>query len=118
MCQRATGGVFAALAGAPKAELVWTKGAPAMFASSNLAQRGFCRDCGTPLSFAYNTPEARIYVTIGSLDAPEDAPIVMQYGIEARLPWVKFCEEVKSERTGESVDAQAFFANMQVNQSS
>jgi hypothetical protein len=118
MCQRATGGVFAALAGAPKAEFAWTKGAPAMFASSNLAQRGYCRDCGTPLSFAYNTPEARIYVTIGSLDAPEDAPIVMQYGIEARLPWVKFCEEVKSERTGESADAQTFFANMQVNQSS
>ena len=118
MCQRATGGVFAALAGAPKVEFAWTKGAPAMFASSNLAQRGFCRDCGTPLSFAYNTPEARIYVTIGSLDAPEDAPIVMQYGIEARLAWVKFCEEVKSERTGESADAQAFFANMQVNQSS
>lgn len=118
MCQRATGGVFAALAGAPKVEFAWTNGAPAMFASSNLAQRGFCRECGTPLSFAYNTAEARIYVTIGSLDAPEEAPIVMQYGIEARLPWVKFCDEVKSERTGESVDAQAFFANMQVNQSS
>lgn len=118
MCQRATGGVFAALAGAPKAEFAWTKGEPAMFASSNLAQRGFCRDCGTPLSFAYTTPEARIYVTIGSLDAPEDAPIVMQYGIEARLPWVNFCEDVKCERTGESADAQAFFASMQVNQSS
>ena len=117
MCQRATGGVFAALAGAPKTEFAWTKGEPSMFASSNLAQRGFCRACGTPLSFAYNTPEARIYVTIGSLDAPEDAPIVMQYGVESRLRWVNFCEEVKSERTGESADAQAFFAKMQVNQS-
>jgi hypothetical protein len=28
MCQRATGGVFAALAGAPKSEFAWTKGAP------------------------------------------------------------------------------------------
>lgn len=118
MCQRATGGVFAALVGAPKADFAWTAGEPAMFASSNLAQRGFCRDCGTPLSFAYNTPEARFYVTIGSLDAPEDVPIEIQFGIESRLPWVKFCEDVKAERTGESESAQAFFANMQVNQSS
>ncbi|HVK79921.1 MAG TPA: GFA family protein, partial [Verrucomicrobiae bacterium] len=70
------------------------------------------------LSFAYHTPEARFYVTIGSLDAPERVPIEIQFGIESRLPWVKFCEDVKSERTGESDSAQAFFANMQVNQSS
>jgi hypothetical protein len=42
----------------------------------------------------------------------------MQYGVESRVSWVKFCEDVKSERTGESADAAAFFASMQVNQSS
>src|ERR1700741_3674507 len=42
MCQRATGGVFAALAGCPKAKLEWTRGKPAFYASSNLAKRGFC----------------------------------------------------------------------------
>ncbi len=118
MCQRATGGVFAALAGAPKSEFAWTKGAPTFYASSNLAKRGFCAACGTPLSFAYDMPEARIYVTTGSLDDPNAAPIVMQYGVESRVSWVKFCEDVKSERTGESADAAAFFASMQVNQSS
>ena len=118
MCQRATGGVFAALAGAPKAEFAWTKGEPSFYASSNLAKRGFCAACGTPLSFAYDLPEARIYVTTGSLDEPNAAPIVMQYGVESRLSWVRFCDDVKSERTGESADAAAFFATMQVNQSS
>ncbi|HEX8902968.1 GFA family protein [Vitreimonas sp.] len=118
MCQRATGGVFAALAGAPKSGFAWTKGAPTFYASSNLAKRGFCAACGTPLSFAYDMPEARIYVTTGSLDDPNAAPIVMQYGVESRVSWVKFCEDVKSERTGESADAAAFFASMQVNQSS
>lgn len=118
MCQRATGGVFAALAGAPKAEFAWTNGEPKFYASSNLAKRGFCGACGTPLSFAYDLSEGRTYVTIGSLDAPQDAPIVMQYGVESRVPWVKFCEDVKTERTGESADAQAFFANMRINQSS
>ncbi len=116
MCQRATGGLFAALAGAPKADFAWTKGEPAVFASSNLATRAFCRDCGTPLSFSYNQPEAHFYVTIGSLDDPNLAPIEMQFGVESRISWVKFCEDVAGEKTGESAKAAAFLAGMTVNQ--
>jgi len=116
MCQRATGGVFAALAGTAPENFAWTRGTPSYFASSNLAQRAFCSACGTPLSFKYDTPTARMYTTIGSLDRPEDAPIVKQFGIESRLPWVKFCEEVSAERTGESAAAQEFLAKMHVNQ--
>lgn len=116
MCQRATGGLFAALAGAPKSEIAWTKGEPAFFASSNLAKRGYCRDCGTPLSFSYDQPEARFYVTIGSLDDPGSAPIVRQYGIESRIPWVKFCEDVPAEKTGEDPKAAEFFKTMTSNQ--
>lgn len=112
MCQKATGGVFAALAGCAKSNVVWTKGAPAFFASSNLATRGFCRECGTPLSFTYSTPEARFYVTIGSLDDPERAAIEIQYGVESKLSWVKFCEDVPGEVTAADADAKAFFSTM------
>jgi len=116
MCQRATGGLFAALAGAPKSAFAWTRGEPAAFASSNLAKRSYCRDCGTPLSFTYDYPGARLYVTIGSLDDPEAAPIEKQFGVESRIGWVKFCEEVPSENTGEDPQAGDFFAGMQSNQ--
>jgi hypothetical protein len=116
MCQRATGGLFAALAGAPKADFAWTEGEPAVFASSNLATRAYCRNCGTPLSFAYNLPEARFYVTMGSLDTPEEFPIVMQYGTESRLPWVKFCEDVNTEETGADPKAADFLKSMDSNQ--
>jgi len=116
MCQRATGGVFAALAGAPKRDFAWTQGDPAVFSSSSLAERAYCRDCGTPLSFSYTLPEARFYVTIGSLDDPNMAPIVKQFGVESRLDWVKFCDDVPSERTGEDPKAADFLANMQSHQ--
>jgi len=116
MCQKATGGVFAALAGCAKSNIAWTRGEPAIFASSNLAKRGFCRDCGTPLSFTYNTPEARFYVTIGSLDDPELAAIEIQYGLESKLSWVSFCEDVAGEVTASDADAQAFFSTMTSNQ--
>jgi hypothetical protein len=117
MCQRATGGIFAALAGASPDNFAWTRGTPDFFASSSLAKRGFCANCGTPLSFRYDTPSARMYTTIGSLDHPETVPIIKQFGIESRLPWVQFCEGVAQERTGESAAAQEFLATMQDHQS-
>ena len=117
MCQRATGGVFAALAGGSAANFAWTRGTPNFYASSNLAQRGFCEKCGTPLSFQYHIAGARIYTTIGSLDQPEAVELVKQYGIESQLPWVTFCEQVPAERTGESAQAQEFLATLHDNQS-
>jgi hypothetical protein len=117
MCQRASGGVFAALAGGSPDNFAWTRGAPKFFASSNLARRGFCADCGTPLSFKYELATARMYVTIGSLDRPAEVTLVKQFGIEGRLPWVKFCEDVPAERTGESAAAREYLARMNSNQS-
>jgi hypothetical protein len=76
----------------------------------------FCANCGTPLSFKYDTPTARMYTTIGSLDDPDSVQLVKQYGIESRLTWVKFCETVPEERTAESAQAQEFLAGMQSHQ--
>jgi hypothetical protein len=118
MCQRATGGLFASLAGGQAGNFAWTRGTPAFFASSSLAKRGFCEKCGTPLSFKYDTLTARIYTTIGSLDDPGQVELVKQYGIESRISWVKFCDAVPEERTGESAQAQEFLANMLSNQRS
>ena len=58
-----------------------------------------------------------MYVTIGSLDHPEKVELVKQFGIESRLPWVKFCEEVPGEVTGASPAAQEFLATMRSHQS-
>lgn len=116
MCRRATGGLFAALAGAPKDKLEWTKGKLKFFASSNLAERGFCADCGTPLTFGFHDPEARIYVTIGSLDDPERAPLTYQYGVEGKLSFVDICENLPKERTGETPEAAEFFKALKSNQ--
>ena len=117
MCQRAVGGAFALLAGAPRADFAWTKGEPGVFASSNLAKRAFCRDCGTPLTFAYNRPEARFYVTIGSLDDPGATPVLSHCGVEGRLPWVKFCEGLPEDVTINDEQSKAFYADMTNNQS-
>ena len=102
MCQRATGGPFAALSGLKKSELSWTRGAPAVFRSSTVGERGFCRDCGTPLYFAYANRDT-IEITTGSLDEPERAPLTLgHFGVESRLSWLRLADGLPEHRTGES----------------
>ncbi len=86
MCQKATGGPFAALVAAPDDALTFTRGTPAVFMSSERVERGFCRDCGTPL-FYHSLDSGRTNLTIGSLDDPAAFPPHNQMGSEARMPW-------------------------------
>ncbi len=88
MCQKATGGPFAALAKIDKADLVWTRSPPATFQSSSAACRDFCAACGTPLTFRY-VDAAHMEVTIGSLDHPERVPPTQNFGVESRLAWIE-----------------------------
>jgi hypothetical protein len=81
MCQKAFGSTIAPLAGVPLGDLSWTRGEPGRFRSSDAVERGFCRDCGTPLFYRV-LDQDRISVSIGSLDEPDRVAPVIQYGIE------------------------------------
>ena len=115
MCQRAVGGPFAALTCLAQADFEWTKGAAKTYASSSIATRGFCADCGTPLTFAYNTGGS-INVTVGSLDEPERANVVEHFGVESRLSWLKMCDGLPEQATGADGDRGDELAGMRVYQ--
>ncbi len=68
MCQRATGGVSIAFKGMRKADVQWER-EPDRYASSPIAQRGFCSACGTSLTFEFPDSET-MDLTVGSFDAP------------------------------------------------
>ncbi len=51
MCQKAFGNYFAPLVNMGEAKLTWLKAEPKRFQSSNWVKRGFCPDCGTPLTY-------------------------------------------------------------------
>jgi hypothetical protein len=87
MCQKAFGSFFAPLVGVLRTDFELTRGEIAMFKSSDAVERGFCRDCGTPLSFSYVDGD-KIDVSIGSLDNPSAAKPIVQFGMESRLPWL------------------------------
>ncbi|CAF1254727.1 unnamed protein product [Didymodactylos carnosus] len=87
MCQKAVGGPYAALAVSSLSNFAWTRGTPSSFASSSMATRGFCSNCGTPLFYLNNKDES-IELTSGSFDRPIDlGPPRTQTGIENCLKW-------------------------------
>lgn len=87
MCQKAVGGPFFAWAEAGRTDFAWTRGAPALFRSSSIAQRGFCAACGTPLLFQYDTKPDHVDVSIGSLDTPDAVRPAVALGTESRVAW-------------------------------
>ncbi len=75
MCQRAFGSFYAGLVIAEGLE--WIRGERALYASSNVSRRGFCRRCGTPLSFE-NVDDDMVEIATATLDDPEIAPPKLQ----------------------------------------
>jgi hypothetical protein len=84
MCQRSFGNIFATFFNLPKASVKWATHAPKYFHSSKIAQRGFCGECGTPLSFAFHDSE-RMDLSVGSLDHPEMMKPVSHFAVEYRI---------------------------------
>ncbi|MFP5447533.1 MAG: GFA family protein [Alphaproteobacteria bacterium] len=84
MCQKAMGGLFGPFVGAPFEALVWTRGEPKRFQSSNKVRRGFCSDCGTPLTFECG--DRHVSLAIGALDRPAEVRLVEQLASPAQIP--------------------------------
>jgi hypothetical protein len=100
MCQKAMGNLFMAVASVPREQFAWTAGTPATWQSSAIAERGFCQQCGTPLSFRYLSRE-RISITAGSLDEPARARPTSQIGIESRVPWFAELADLPAKATAD-----------------
>ena len=94
MCQKAVGNLFAALASTKKSDIVWTRGQPSVFRSSEHIDRGFCAACGTPLYYD-NRDAGHLSVTIGSLDHPERIKPQSHNGVEGRMPWFSELQAVR-----------------------
>lgn len=107
MCQKAFGNYFAPLVGVEG--LVWTKGAPALFRSSTQARRGFCRDCGTPLTFE---TASGIDLAIGAFDTPAAIPPTVQFCTESRVMDLAGMAALPGRPAGEQAADAAFKAEV------
>src|SRR5258708_39593054 len=86
MCQKASGAPFASFADIDRGDFSWPHGKPAAFRSSSIAERDYCKDCGTPLSFR-RIDGPRIEIMTGAFDRPDRVIPTQQFGTESRLGW-------------------------------
>lgn len=86
MCQRATGAFAYADAQFDGDKVRWTTGRPRLFGSSTIADRGFCADCGTSLTYQ-NRTAGTVSIMIATLDDPEAIRPSSHVGIEGRPSW-------------------------------
>ena len=97
MCQKALGNLiapFVSFAGTVQ----WTRGRPTEFRSSQQARRGFCRNCGTPLT--YRWLDHPVALTIGSLDKPNAVLPDVEFARDNRHPVFHDYEAMRSEPMG------------------
>jgi hypothetical protein len=109
MCQKAFGNYYAPLVGVRDAEFAWTRGEPKYFQSSNHVRRGFCANCGTPLSFV--APDG-LGLAIGAFDEPGRIRPVVQFGVEAKIDYVDHLHELRGEKTEADLEAAPYLADI------
>jgi hypothetical protein len=105
MCQKAMGGFFGPFVTAHNIE--WTRGERKLFQSSNRAQRGFCADCGTPLTFEPDVM-TDVEIAIGTLDRAEEVPPVVEANPEHRMPWFDELHKLPHRPASEQSAIDAF----------
>jgi hypothetical protein len=99
MRQKTGGAPFMAFAAVNSASFLLTRGEPALFASSDIVERGFWAACGSPLTCHLKDSDT-ISVTIASLDDPARFAPDKQLGIETRPPWFAALAALPQVRTG------------------
>ncbi len=120
-CQKHFGGLFGAYVRIPRSSLRFGTGQPAYYRSSEVARRGFCAGCGTPLLFVYDG-NADFWVSVGSLDHPEDWPLTkdaswgpVTHGmVDRKVPWQEISDGLPQRTSDNAVlrrQAEAALAN-------
>ena len=108
MCQKAYGAYVGALVTAH--DLEWTRGEPSWFASSNRAKRGFCANCGTPVS--YKPDDADYEVSCAAFDDPAVVAPVLQVNPEGKQPFFDALHALPTRQNGAEPKQEAFKASI------
>jgi hypothetical protein len=101
MCQKAVAGPFGSFVEINQDDFAWIRGSPATFRSSSIAERDFCAECGTPLSYRKINGSV-IEILTGALDQPELAVPTYETGIEYKLAWLATLNELPGRTTEEN----------------
>ena len=87
VCRRSSGAPVMAFATVPIADFVVTRGQLRQRRSTSFGDRGFCGECGTPLTMHVDHQPDTIDFTLGSLDRPEAVTPGFHMFFASRVAW-------------------------------
>ena len=110
MCQKQFGSFFGAFVTVPSAGVEWVHEEPSYFQLSVNIARGFCKRCGTPMT--YKSPDA-LEISIGSFDDRSDLAPTHQVNYASRLPWVEKIFETPAHQNADYYARQEHIISFQ-----
>jgi hypothetical protein len=104
ICQKFTGAPVGVWTAFTESAVRFTSGAPKTFMSSPIAERGFCAECGTSMTYRLVKPQACGYVVIfnACLDHPERFAPSSHGGVESQMPWLDINDGLPRTRCDQS----------------
>ena len=104
ICQKFTGSAMSTWTAFPAAGVHFPAREPQYFASSPIAERGFCSSCGSSLAYRLVRPDPAAYLVLftSCLDRPEKFAPTVHGGTESKLPWLDILDDFPRTTCSES----------------
>jgi hypothetical protein len=108
-CRRNTGSAVATFVGFGQDRVSFTRGERAIYRSSPGVRRGFCRDCGTPLSYESEGCEGEIHLYVSTFEEPGAFVPQVHVFFAEHLPWLELHDDLpRFEATGRGAEPIAW----------
>lgn len=90
MCQKQHGAAAGSYVNVPTAGFSWARGHELLqeFNSSEHGRRGFCKVCGSTLTWRSEETPDRIALALGALDTPYAQPLEREWYVEKKPAWM------------------------------
>lgn len=104
ICQKFTGSSMSTWTAFPASAVQFVEDEPRYFASSPIAERGFCPTCGSSMIYRLIQPKKAAYLVIftPTLDEPKKYAPAAHSGMESKMPWIEILDDLPRTRTAES----------------
>jgi hypothetical protein len=89
MCRKVSGAPFSGFVEFPPGTLEWTRGQLRRYQSTDGVIRRFCGTCGSSLTFE---ADGVLFLSLGSLDAPEQVVFNCHTYTDSRLPGMELAD--------------------------
>ncbi len=104
ICQKFTGSAMSTWTAFPLSGVRFTDKEPQYFASSPIAERGFCSVCGSSLTYRLVRPNPAAYLVLftSCLDTPEKFAPRVHGGMESKMHWLDILDDFPRTTCAES----------------